>query len=111
MTVVAVAVRDSQPRPRTQTRSRTTSALLYDRQLAGLDFERLVLAAAPVLVRRGDGLADDADGRVLRDDPLGDPELTLGLPFGRAIAHRDVDRLARDREMHDELRGFVAGAG
>src|SRR5262245_50969484 len=85
--------------------------LLDDRELRSFDFERLEFAGASVLVGRRHRVAEDADGRVLRHDPLGDPELPLRLRGGCAVAHRNVECLGAVVQVDDELSGFLAIAG
>src|SRR6185295_13023402 len=83
-----------------------------DRQLRGFDVERLVVTGAAVLILGRDREPNNAGRRVLRHDPFRDPEGALRLLRGRAPAHRDVLRLTRVSDVHDELRvGFRMLAG
>src|SRR5262245_16375074 len=67
------------------TRRRVTALrLFHNRELRGLNFERLELAAPSILVSGRHGKADDARRRAVGNDPLRDPELPLGLFLRRA---------------------------
>src|SRR5437867_2631388 len=91
--------------------ARPVRRLRNDRDLRGLHLEGLELTDASLRVLGRHGISHDSHRRIVRHDPLGDPELAFRLPVRLSIAHGDVERLPGVRQMDDKLRRAVALAG
>src|SRR5262245_21229799 len=82
-----------------------------DRELGGLDLERLELGSAALWILGGDRVPHDPHRGVVGHCPLRDPELPFRLPFVLPVAHRNVEGLAGKVEVDDEFSRAVAFPG